>query len=172
MSDVRMYMHQELEPLFVKALCRIFRMCDRDGDGLLVDAELDAFQQQCFDVPLKHHDIAAIKHALKLKVLAVVNSIVDVFTTHSLSQNTAFVSGETDAVTFDGFCNLHRMFIDRKKVETPWCVLRHFGYNQELELRSDYIQYPYDKTCPLPSIPSYPQCWNDEQQETSSRRNL
>lgn len=35
---------QKLRPKCVRALSRIFRICDRDGDGLLSDSELNAFQ--------------------------------------------------------------------------------------------------------------------------------
>lgn len=36
-----------------KALSRIFRICDIDGDGLLDDYEITHFQRKCFDTPLQ-----------------------------------------------------------------------------------------------------------------------
>ena len=35
------------------ALKRIFRLCDTDHDGVLNDAELNAFQMACFNAPLQ-----------------------------------------------------------------------------------------------------------------------
>ena len=36
-----------------RALTRIFKICDSDGDGLLDDYEVTMFQKKCFDSPLQ-----------------------------------------------------------------------------------------------------------------------
>ncbi|CEP03313.1 Mitochondrial Rho GTPase [Plasmodiophora brassicae] len=107
---------------FIKALTRIFRHCDADMDGKLSSSELDSFQDQCFEVPLKQTDIAAIKRLLWQK-------------DHSYVRD--------DGVTLDGFLYLQQVFIERGKTETPWRVLRHFGYDNALRIKSEYI----DRLC-------------------------
>ncbi|TUC02891.1 Mitochondrial Rho GTPase 1-A [Bagarius yarrelli] len=47
----------------------------------------------------------------------------------------------------DGFLFLHTLFIQRGRHETTWAVLRHFGYDNDLELNQDYL-------VPLLRIPS------------------
>lgn len=36
-----------------RALTRIFKICDLDGDGVLDDYEVTMFQRKCFDSPLQ-----------------------------------------------------------------------------------------------------------------------
>ncbi|KAH9630668.1 hypothetical protein HF086_003959 [Spodoptera exigua] len=44
---------QELTEKCKRALTRIFKICDLDGDGLLDDYEVTMFQRKCFDSPLQ-----------------------------------------------------------------------------------------------------------------------
>lgn len=46
-------------------------------------------------------------------------------------------------MTLDGFLYLQQVFIERGKTETPWRVLRHFGYDNALRIKSEYI----DRLC-------------------------
>jgi hypothetical protein len=34
---------------------------------------------------------------------------------------------------------LHQLFIEKKKTETPWRVLRVFGYDDSLEIRKGFV---------------------------------
>lgn len=52
---------KRLRPLCVRALKRIFIMCDTDGDGAMCDAELNAFQQTCFNQPLTEDELQNVK---------------------------------------------------------------------------------------------------------------
>jgi hypothetical protein len=42
-----------------------------------------------------------------------------------------------------GFLYLHKLFIQRGRLETTWTVLRKFGYGDDLVLREDFINVPY-----------------------------
>lgn len=48
---------------------------------------------------------------------------------------------EKDSITLKGFLFLHCLFIQRGRNETTWTVLRKFGYNESLEMSSEYL-YP------------------------------
>ena len=43
----------QLKPRCVRALKRIFQICDEDADGFLGDRELNHFQATCFGTPLQ-----------------------------------------------------------------------------------------------------------------------
>ena len=45
----------------LRALKRIFFMCDANQDGALSDAELNNFQQVCFNVPLTDEELQSVK---------------------------------------------------------------------------------------------------------------
>ncbi|KAL4710711.1 hypothetical protein ACJJTC_004356 [Scirpophaga incertulas] len=111
---------QELTENCKKALTRIFKICDLDGDGLLDDYEVTLFQKKCFDTPLQ------------LQVLDEVKSVI--------AQN---IPGgiDNDCITIKGFIFLHCLFIQRGRNETTWTVLRKFGYDETLELTHNYL-YP------------------------------
>ncbi|PIO68616.1 EF hand associated, partial [Teladorsagia circumcincta] len=48
-----------------KALIRVFKICDRDNDGYLNDAELNEFQKLCFGIPLTSAAIEDILSAVE-----------------------------------------------------------------------------------------------------------
>ncbi|XP_045782898.1 mitochondrial Rho GTPase isoform X2 [Maniola jurtina] len=109
---------QELTERCKRALTRIFKICDIDGDGLLDDYEITVFQKKCFDTPLQ------------LQVLDEVKSVI--------AQNIA--GGiENECITMKGFIFLHCLFIQRGRNETTWTVLRKFGYDESLELTHNYL---------------------------------
>lgn len=104
---------QSLKPLCVRALKRIFLMCDKDKDGLLNDKELNEFQVKCFNAPLQPEELAGVKDVVKSRLD---NGLVD------------------NHLTFSGFVFLHALFIERGRLETTWAVLTTFGYGKELDL--------------------------------------
>lgn len=108
-----------LKPNCQSALERIFRLCDSNKDGLLDEEELNAFQTICFDAPLQKAELEGVKGVIR--------------------QNCP--EGLTDSsVNLDGFLFLHRLFIQRGRLETTWTVLRRFGYDDDLSLREDYLR--------------------------------
>ncbi|VDK39361.1 unnamed protein product [Dibothriocephalus latus] len=50
-----------LTPECIRALTRIFRICDIDNDGYLSDKELEAFQERCFAIPLTAQSLHDVK---------------------------------------------------------------------------------------------------------------
>uniref|UniRef100_A0A7I4YIZ6 Mitochondrial Rho GTPase n=1 Tax=Haemonchus contortus TaxID=6289 RepID=A0A7I4YIZ6_HAECO len=103
-----------------KALIRVFKICDRDNDGYLNDAELNEFQKLCFGIPLTSAAIEDVKRA-------VADGCSDGIVEGSLS--------------LPGFLYLNLLFIERGRHETTWTVLRKFGYESNLKLGEDYL-YP------------------------------
>lgn len=100
------------------ALNRIFRLCDTNKDGLLDDSELNAFQTICFEAPLQKAELEGVKAVIRQ----------------------ACPEGLTaDCVNSEGFMFLHKLFIQRGRLETTWTVLRRFGYDDDLSLREDYL---------------------------------
>lgn len=109
---------QTLKPRCVRALKRIFILCDHDRDGALSDAELNDFQVKCFNAPLQPSEIVGVKRVVQEKLPEGVND---------------------RGLTLTGFLFLHALFIEKGRLETTWTVLRKFGYDNEIKLRDDLI---------------------------------
>ncbi|XP_068646109.1 mitochondrial Rho GTPase 1-like [Aristolochia californica] len=109
---------QTLKPRCVKALKRIFILCDNDRDGALSDAELNDFQVRCFNAPLQPSEIVGVKKVVQEKLPDGVNE---------------------RGLTLTGFLFLHALFIEKGRLETTWTVLRKFGYDNDIKLRDDLI---------------------------------
>lgn len=122
---------QTLRPKCVRALKRIFILCDRDMDGALSDSELNDFQVKCFNAPLQPSEIVGVKKVVSEKISEGVNE---------------------NGLTLTGFLFLHALFIERGRLETTWTVLRKFGYNDEIMLRDDVLSRPSLKRAPDQSV--------------------
>ncbi|KAG2695514.1 hypothetical protein I3843_07G016600 [Carya illinoinensis] len=109
---------QTLKPRCVRALKRIFILCDHDKDGALSDAELNDFQVKCFNAPLQPSEIVGVKRVVAEKLAEGVNE---------------------RGLTLTGFLFLHALFIEKGRLETTWTVLRKFGYNNDIRLSEDLI---------------------------------
>ncbi|XP_011494605.1 PREDICTED: mitochondrial Rho GTPase isoform X2 [Ceratosolen solmsi marchali] len=120
------YDTQELTDECKTALKRIFKICDVDNDGLLSDAELNAFQQWCFNTPLQPQVLEDVKAVLSKNI------------------EDGVYNG---CVTMKGFMFLQCLFIQRGRNETTWAVLRKFGYDNDLQMAKEYIK-------PLLKVPS------------------
>ncbi|XP_009625701.1 mitochondrial Rho GTPase 1 [Nicotiana tomentosiformis] len=112
---------QTLKPRCVRALKRIFILCDLDRDGALSDAELNDFQVKCFNAPLQPSEIVGVKRVVQDKLPDGVNE---------------------RGLTLTGFLFLHALFIEKGRLETTWTVLRKFGYNNEIRLSEDQLPTP------------------------------
>ncbi|KAL4436835.1 hypothetical protein ABPG75_003974 [Micractinium tetrahymenae] len=109
---------QTLRPLCARALKRIFKLCDKDRDGILNDAELNAFQVLCFNAPLQTEELVGVKQVVAERIeQGIVNN----------------------GLSLPGFLFLHALFIERGRLETTWAVLRRFGYNNSLQLDDDVL---------------------------------
>jgi mitochondrial Rho GTPase 1 len=98
-----------------KALIRIFRMFDADCDGYLNSSELEAFQLFVFHFPLVNKEVNEWK-----RIVSRNNP------TQRVIQDGKF--------TVAGFLAIFVIFIDKRRLEVPWKVLRKFGYTNDLEL--------------------------------------
>ncbi|KAL3783394.1 hypothetical protein ACHAWO_012865 [Cyclotella atomus] len=111
-----------------RALSRIFRIFDKDSDGLLSDAELNAFQQEVWGVTLMERDVSSWKKV--------------VVEHDSFSRMGDEASGESAAkpvlregkFTLQGFLTIFDVFISQNRLEVPWKVLRSFGHADDLNL--------------------------------------
>jgi Ras family protein T1 len=109
-----------MKPACIEALKRIFKLCDIDKDGVLNDEELNEFQKKCFNSPLQQQELEGIKNVVREN------------STNGVDEN---------GLTETGFLFLHKLFIQRGRLETTWSVLRKFGYGDDLSLREDFL-YP------------------------------
>lgn len=115
---------QTLKPRCVRALKRIFILCDHDMDDALNDEELNEFQVRCFNAPLQPAEIVEVKRIVQEKLGEGVNDL---------------------GLTLTGFLYLHALFIEKGRLETTWTVLRKFGYDDEIKLRDPYLSIPFKK---------------------------
>ncbi|XP_077241698.1 mitochondrial Rho GTPase 1-like [Tasmannia lanceolata] len=115
---------QTLKPRCVRALKRIFILCDHDRDGALSDAELNDFQVRCFNAPLQPSEIVGVKKVVQEKL------------PEGVSER---------GLTLTGFLFLHALFIEKGRLETTWTVLRKFGYDNDLKLRDDLISVSFKR---------------------------
>jgi len=124
-----------LKPACVNALKRIFKLCDKNKDGLLDSAELNDFQviyspgsgveitsrtlqSKCFDAPLQTQELEGIKEMVQRRGSGMV---VD------------------DGLTEAGFLYLNTIFIQGGRLETTWTILRSFGYGEDLKLVESFL---------------------------------
>ena len=99
-----------------RAFTRIFRMYDRDHDGLLSHSELDRFQHETFHVPVYERDLTGWK-----KVVTRNNPNEEVV--------------REGKFTVAGFLAIFDVFISQNRLDVPWQALRSFGYDDNLNLK-------------------------------------
>ena len=114
------------------ALTRVFKLCDRNNDGLLCDKELNDFQVMCFKSPLAEKALADVKNVVSKNCPGGV---------------------QYGGLTLDGFLFLHLLFIQRGRHETTWAVLRKFGYTDAFGIADEYLTLENDLQPPPNSIP-------------------
>lgn len=82
---------------------------------------------KCFKVPLQQLEIEGIKRVIQ----------------EGLPEGCGVIpQGSSTGITEEGFVYLHQMFIERGRLETTWTALRKFGYDDNLQLREDFIHPP------------------------------
>ena len=113
------YEINELTITAVRALHRIFRLCDLDNDGYLSGNEINYLQLKAFGVPLDKSDLTDIKQ------------LIDYNCVDGLCH---------DCSTESCFVYLNNLFIQQGCIETTWTIQRSFGYADDMSLRSDLVQ--------------------------------
>ncbi|KAJ6354047.1 hypothetical protein OIU76_002972 [Salix suchowensis] len=152
---------QTLKPRCVRALKRIFILCDLDRDGALSDAELNEFQPyklQCLKNMVIWHILLVLceerssnpklkgsnnfnrskcfNAPLQPSEIVGVKRVVE----EKLPGGGANDMGVNDrGLTLTGFLFLHALFIEKGRLETTWTVLRKFGYNNDIKLSDELI---------------------------------
>ncbi|KAG5448451.1 Mitochondrial Rho GTPase 1-A [Clonorchis sinensis] len=109
---------KELTPACIRALTRVFRICDTDNDGYLSDRELEAFQSRCFSVPLTTQSLQDVKQLVRQSCPGGVT---------------------LNGITQKGFLFLHLIFVQKGRHETTWTVLRQFGYDNQIRLSNEFL---------------------------------
>ena len=99
-----------------RAFTRIFRMYDRDHDNLLSHSEVDRFQHETFNVPVYERDLTGWKK---------------VVTRNNPSEQVV----REGKFTVAGFLAIFDVFISQNRLDVPWQALRHFGYDDNLNLK-------------------------------------
>ncbi|CAM9846343.1 unnamed protein product, partial [Chrysoparadoxa australica] len=131
----------QLQPKLYKALKRIFRMLDEDFDGLLRDEEVMEMQLQVFKTSLSKEDLRVLK-ALVTKKRNESESAKGSGAGHSQGQGIqrgsagGLLVGSSPDRRFklEGFVALIATFIERNALVSPWKILRHYGYDDMLDL--------------------------------------
>jgi mitochondrial Rho GTPase 1 len=100
-----------------RALTRIFRIFDRDHDGLLSDIELDRFQRETYHFAIVDRDLAAWK-----KVVTRNNPHPDIATL------------QEGKFTIQGFWTIFDVFISQNRLDVVWQALRKYQYDDDLQL--------------------------------------
>lgn len=108
---------QLTEPCKV-ALQRIFRLCDKDGDGVLSDTELNAFQEACFGGSLQPNELESVKSMVRGRCPQGITA---------------------GGLNVAGFQFLQTIFIHDSQPEMPWTVLRKYGYGLDLQLTEEFL---------------------------------
>ena len=115
-----------LTPACSRALTRIFRILDKDLDGLLSAAELNEFQQHVWGVNLMERDFMSWK-----KVVQEHDSYCSMEDGSSRIKDDVIRGGK---FTVAGFLTIFDVFISQNRLEVLWNVLRKFGYDDQLNL--------------------------------------
>ena len=99
-----------------RAFTRMFRMYDKDHDGLLSHTELDRFQIETYHVPVYERDLTGWKK---------------VVSRHNPTDEEVVRDGK---FTVAGFLAIFDVFITQNRLDVPWQALRKFGYDDSLTL--------------------------------------
>lgn len=115
---------RQLTPEFERALYLIFRRCDKDQDFILNDSELADMHADVFQNQLGSVDMDRIKEVVSEQC----------------------EDGVTETgMNIHGFLQLQRMMIQRLKINVCWNLLRHFGFNEKLQLEINHEVTKTDK---------------------------
>lgn len=119
-----------LKPACVKALKRIFFLCDADQDGVLSFSEFSALHFRCFGKHCTEKDYDEIVQRLSDKIRPPEG-------THGISES--------------AFILLNKAYAEHGRHETIWGILRAFRYTDSLSI-SDKVLYPKIDVPPTCSV--------------------
>eukprot|EP01129_Flabellula_baltica_P017668 TRINITY_DN9871_c0_g1_i1.p1 TRINITY_DN9871_c0_g1~~TRINITY_DN9871_c0_g1_i1.p1 ORF type:complete len:361 (-),score=88.02 TRINITY_DN9871_c0_g1_i1:15-1070(-) len=105
-------------PQFETVAKNIFDQCDKDEDGILSIDELNDFCAFAFDSVLKE---GAIKTIVKQIEKASASDVVE------------------GGLSFEGFRSFFTLLLKKGRTETVWTVLKRFGYNENMEVKENFV---------------------------------
>jgi hypothetical protein len=103
-----------LTPSLIRALTRIFKLSDTDGNGRLSDVELCAYQQRAYGSNLLPQECVGLMEVLL---------------------DAGSGSADANGVSLEGFFYLHKMMVQGGRQESVWATLSAHGYAQPPSLR-------------------------------------
>jgi len=112
---------------------RVFRIFDRDTDGLLNDGEFRSMHGKCFydtddDIDeLSDEELQALKKE-------VISFNHDRCYDNNTKRNSNIVSIRNNSFTFDGFLAMMALYLDKSKPQVPWMILKSCGYTDNISL--------------------------------------
>lgn len=113
-----------LKPAAMRALRRIFFLCDQDQDGHLDYKEYTALHQRCFGRPATPAQFA--------EVLRTVNAII-------LPERDSSGALTEHGLLELAFIILNKLYVERGRHETVWGILRAFHYTNSLLLADKFL---------------------------------
>ncbi|CAI8603439.1 unnamed protein product [Vicia faba] len=138
---------QTLKPRCVRALKRIFILCDHDRDGALSDAELNDFQVKCFNAPLQPSEIIGVKKT----VLRKFGYNDDIKLADDLFPPLKYTPDQSvEKFGYNDDIKLADDLFPPLKYTPNQAVLRKFGYNDDIKLADDL--FPPLKYTPNQSV--------------------
>jgi Ras family protein T1 len=99
-----------------QAFTRIFRILDRDHDGLLSEEDLKRYHREIYPIAVLDRDVAAWRKVV-IKNNATRESVLD-----------------KDKFTIDGFLEMYDVRISEFRLDLVWEALRYYGYDDDLNL--------------------------------------
>ncbi|PIA58076.1 hypothetical protein AQUCO_00500185v1 [Aquilegia coerulea] len=115
---------QTLKPLCVRALKRIFLLCDHDKDGALSDTEMKDVLEKFHDASLQTSEIARFKMLLQQKMPEGVND---------------------RGITLAGFIYMYELNLREGDFQFTWMLLRKFGYGDDIKLKDGFIKVSFNR---------------------------
>lgn len=112
------YKESKLKPLALKALKRVFYLCDKDQDGYLNDKEFPALQKKCFHRTMDINELSMIKSTLQGAIPG---------------------SAGPNGITEQGFLALNELYVETGRHETIWGILRAFHYTETLSIQDSVV---------------------------------
>lgn len=130
LSPLYDYKYSSLKPLAVRALKRVFYLCDTDQDGVLNEDEFLKLQQRCFHKTLDFNELQDIKRTLD----EIEPGLFD-----------------SNGIGEKGFIALNKYYCESGRHETIWGILRSFNYTDSLSI-DDKVLHPKLEIPPSSSV--------------------
>ena len=120
---------QSLTPRYVRILRRVFRLFDRDQDGLWSAQEMNGFQRTVYMTELTSQEIQTVLSVLREADPRTVRQ---------------------DCVTEEGFLRLMQLFLQKDRPESNWVMLRQLHYDDDLlwEVQPQKLRVAQSGGCP------------------------